>query len=45
MSSILPVLSTILTKVAEKLTERENYQTNDGREPELVWRRFTKNVQ
>ncbi|KAI0913638.1 DUF590-domain-containing protein [Ustulina deusta] len=43
MSSILPVLSTILTKVAEKLTERENYQTNDAHQAALITKIFVIN--
>ena len=31
LTGALPVLSTILGNFAEKLTEAENYQTNDGK--------------
>ncbi|GAP87271.2 putative plasma membrane channel protein [Rosellinia necatrix] len=43
MSSLLPVLSTILTKVAEILTERENYQTNDAHLSAFVSKIFVIN--
>ncbi|KAI3322206.1 DUF590-domain-containing protein [Xylariaceae sp. AK1471] len=43
LSSILPVLSTILTKFAEKLTERENYQTNDNHRAALIRKIFVIN--
>ncbi|KAI0393845.1 DUF590-domain-containing protein [Xylariaceae sp. FL0594] len=43
LSSILPVLSTILTHTAEKLTERENYQTNDAHHAALIEKIFVIN--
>ncbi|KAF2962839.1 hypothetical protein GQX73_g10732 [Xylaria multiplex] len=43
LSSILPVLSTILTKFAEKLTERENYQTNDAHQAAIITKIFIIN--
>ncbi|KAI1203959.1 DUF590-domain-containing protein [Nemania serpens] len=43
MSGILPVLTTILTKFAEILTDRENYQTNDAHVAALVRKIFVIN--
>ncbi|KAI0470159.1 DUF590-domain-containing protein [Xylaria cf. heliscus] len=43
MSSILPVLSAVLTKFAEILTERENYQTNDAHLDSLIRKIFILN--
>ncbi|KAI1737301.1 calcium-activated chloride channel-domain-containing protein [Xylaria scruposa] len=43
LSSILPVLSALLTKFAEILTERENYQTNDAHVASLIRKIFVVN--
>ncbi|KAI0429855.1 calcium-activated chloride channel-domain-containing protein [Xylaria sp. FL1042] len=43
LSSALPVLTTILTKFAENLTERENYQTNDAHQAALITKIFVIN--
>ncbi|KAI0404331.1 DUF590-domain-containing protein [Xylaria palmicola] len=43
LSGILPVLSAVLTKFAEILTERENYQTNDAHIASLVRKIFVIN--
>ncbi|KAI1177446.1 DUF590-domain-containing protein [Nemania sp. FL0916] len=43
LSSILPILSTILTKFAEVLTDRENYQTNDAHSAALIRKIFIIN--
>ncbi|KAI1810617.1 DUF590-domain-containing protein [Poronia punctata] len=43
LSSILPVLSTVLTHFAETLTERENYQTNDAHQHALISKIFVIN--
>ncbi|KAI0972645.1 DUF590-domain-containing protein [Xylaria arbuscula] len=43
LSSILPVLTAILTKFAEDLTERENYPTNDAHEAALITKIFVIN--
>ncbi|KAI1756957.1 DUF590-domain-containing protein [Xylaria castorea] len=43
LSGILPVLSAVLTKFAEILTERENYQTNDAHLASLIRKIFIIN--
>ncbi|KAI1119402.1 DUF590-domain-containing protein [Nemania sp. NC0429] len=43
MSGILPVLTAVLTKFAEVLTDRENYQTNDAHVAALVRKIFVIN--
>ncbi|KAJ2985171.1 hypothetical protein NUW58_g5679 [Xylaria curta] len=43
LSSILPVLSAVLTKFADILTERENYQTSDAHLAGLVRKIFVIN--
>ncbi|KAI0191734.1 plasma membrane stress response protein-like protein [Xylaria flabelliformis] len=43
LSSILPVLSALLTKFAEVLTERENYPTNDAHVASLIRKIFVVN--
>ncbi|KAI1324170.1 DUF590-domain-containing protein [Xylariaceae sp. FL0255] len=43
MTSVLPILSTILTNFAEVLTERENYETNDAHEAALIRKIFIIN--
>ncbi|KAI1426840.1 calcium-activated chloride channel-domain-containing protein [Xylaria sp. FL1777] len=43
LSSILPVLTAILTKFAETLTESENYQTNDAHKAALITKIFVIN--
>ncbi|RWA10500.1 hypothetical protein EKO27_g4603 [Xylaria grammica] len=43
LSSILPILSTILTKFAKTLTEHENYQTNDAHQASLITKIFIIN--
>ncbi|KAJ8106337.1 hypothetical protein ONZ43_g7099 [Nemania bipapillata] len=43
LSGILPVLSAILTKFAEVLTERENYPTNDAHTSALIRKIFIIN--
>lgn len=43
LSSLLPVLSAILTRVADMLTERENYQTNDAHLAALISKIFVIN--
>ncbi|KAI1434541.1 DUF590-domain-containing protein [Xylaria sp. CBS 124048] len=43
LSSMLPLLTTVLTKVAERLTERENYQTHNGHQAALIRKIFVIN--
>ncbi|KAI8632158.1 DUF590-domain-containing protein [Xylariaceae sp. FL1651] len=43
LSSVLPVLSTILGKFAETLTDRENYATNDAHQAALIRKIFIIN--
>ncbi|KAI0203769.1 calcium-activated chloride channel-domain-containing protein [Astrocystis sublimbata] len=43
LSGILPVLSALLTKFAEVLTERENYQTSDAHTASLIRKIFILN--
>ncbi|KAI0817337.1 calcium-activated chloride channel-domain-containing protein [Xylaria sp. FL0064] len=43
LSSALPVLTTLLTKFAENLTERENYRTNDAHQAALITKIFVIN--
>ncbi|KAI1079212.1 DUF590-domain-containing protein [Whalleya microplaca] len=43
MTGALPALSTILSNFAEKLTERENYHTNDGHQAALIRKLFIIN--
>ncbi|KAI1821534.1 DUF590-domain-containing protein [Xylaria intraflava] len=43
LSSMLPVLTTVLTKFAERLTEHENYQTNDAHLAALIRKIFVIN--
>jgi anoctamin-10 len=40
MTAVLPTLSTVLTRFAERLTESENYQTNDAHQAALVQKIF-----
>lgn len=40
LTGVLPVLSTILGNIAEKLTEAENYRTNDAHHAALVQKLF-----
>ncbi|KAI2635391.1 DUF590-domain-containing protein [Xylaria nigripes] len=43
LSGFLPVLTTALTRLAERLTERENYQTNDAHRAALIGKIFVIN--
>ncbi|KAI0483162.1 DUF590-domain-containing protein [Xylariaceae sp. FL0804] len=43
LSGVTPFLSTLLTRVAEKLTERENYETHDTHQASLTRKIFVIN--